>query len=299
MRSLMLGDCDHYASPYMRGVAQAMRLLGHDHAEVSIRQSPRTIEERVKLWRPDLIWTHMLLWPPPGSPAVFDLVAIVEAAAERGARVVIHDGDAKAKTRFAYDLSSWCSLALVNHAYDRGAWGVPTLRWPYFAPVQEAIAEPVEEMRCELVFAGTVGGGIYAARTALVQELRDRGIKVRTPAPGFNTIDRTAEIAASSDAVLGFGRPEVPGWVDTRVFQYPGAGGILIHDDAQGYLDPWEHFVPYRSGDADSLVEALEKLRALDEAKRFAMRCRAFAFVQDNHSSTARVRQALRRLELV
>jgi hypothetical protein len=298
MRSLMLGDCDHYASPYMRGVAQAMKLLGHDHAEVSVRQSPRTIEERIKLWRPDLLWTHMLLWPPAGSPAVSDLVAIVEAAAARGARVVIHDGDAKQKTRYPHNISTWCSLALVNHGYDRTAWGVPTLRWPYFAPVQESMAEPVEEMRCELFFAGTAGGGIYAARTALVEAIRARGVKVRTPAPGFNTIDRTAEIAASSDAVLGFGRPDVPAWVDTRCFQYPGAGGILLHDDVQGYLEPWQHFVPYASGDADSIVDALERLRALKDEGRMALRRRAFRFVQEHHSSVARVRQVLARPEL-
>jgi hypothetical protein len=90
IRSLMLGDCDHYASPYMRGVAQAMKLLGHHHAEVSIRLPLRTIEQRVRLWKPDIIWTHMLLWPPPGSPPVERLTEIVAMAAKRGARVVIH-----------------------------------------------------------------------------------------------------------------------------------------------------------------------------------------------------------------
>lgn len=298
MRSLMLGDVDHYASPYMRGVAQAMKLLGHEHAEISIRQSPRTIEERLKLWRPDLVWTHMLLWPPAGSPAVADMVAIVEAAAERGARVVIHDGDAKAKTRCPRDLSNWCSLALVNHAYDRGAWNVPTLRWPYFAPVQAEIAEPVDEMRCELFFAGTVGGGIYAARTALVEAIRARGVNVRTPATGHNTIERTAEVAASADAVLGFGRPEVPGWVDTRVFQYISAGGILLHDDVGGYFEPWVHYVPYVSGDADSVVDALARLKLMSESDRMGIRQRGFEHGQKHHSSVVRVAQVMRTLGL-
>lgn len=298
MRSLMLGDCDHYASPYMRGVAQAMKLLGHDHAEISIRQSPRTIEERLQLWRPDLIWTHMILWPPPGAPMAGDLVGIVELAAKRGARVVIHDGDAKAKTRCPRDLSSWCSLALVNHGYDRSAWNVPTLRWPYFAPVQKEIADPDEAQRCELFFAGTMGGGIYAARTALVDAIRARGVRVVTPAPGYNTIDRTAVIAASADAVLGFGRPDVPGWVDTRVFQYISAGGILLHDDVGGYFEPWVHYVPYVGGDADSVVDALARLKLLSDAERMAIRERGFVHGQKHHSSVVRVSEVMRTLGL-
>jgi hypothetical protein len=297
MRSLTLGDCAHYASPYMRGVAQAMKILGHPHAEVSIRLPAKTIEQRIRMWRPKVIWTHMLMWAPHGSPPVERLIEIVAGAAKRGARVLIHDGDAREATRYPRDISAWCSLALVNHAYDRSAWKVPTLHWPYFAPVQKEIARPVAELRCELFFAGMLGAGLYAKRTALLEEVRARGVKLRTPVAGDNTIDRTAEIAASADAVLGFGRPEIPGWVDTRVWQYPGAGGILVHDDAQGHLEPWVHFVPYASGNADSIVDALARLHSLSATERMAMRLRAHAHVQQHHSSVARVRQVLRRLE--
>jgi len=299
MRSLMLGDCDRYVSPYMRGVKQAMRLLGHQHEEISIRSPAKVIEQRIRLWQPQIVWTHMLLWPPTGSPPVAELVAIVERAEKRGAAVVIHDGDAKQSTRYPHDIGDWCSLALVNHAYDRSAWGVPTLRWPYFAMAQSEIAAPVDALRCELFFAGTIGAEpVYAARSALLDALRTAGAQLRMPKPGDNTLDRTAEIAASAEAVLGFGRPMIPGWVDTRVFQYPGAGAVLLHDDVQGYLEPWVHFVPYRSGDAASVVDALARMHALPESERRSMRRRAFDFVQERHSSVARVRQVLHQLEL-
>lgn len=294
----MLGDCEHYASPYMRGVAQAMRLLGHVHEEVSIRLPARTIENRMRLWRPDIIWTHMLLWAPQGAPHVDHLISIVAAAAQHGARVIIHDGDAKVATRYPRDISAWCDLALVNHSYYRSEWRVPTLRWPYFAPVQDAIAAPVDALRCGLFFAGSSGGGIYAARSALLAGVRARGVAIQQPGAGDNTLDRTAEIAASADAVLGFGRPDVPGWCDTRVFSYPGAGGILLHDDVQGHLEPWVHYVPYESGNADSVVDALERLRAKSEDARYDIRRRAFAHVQLHHSSVARVEQVLAHLEM-
>ncbi len=299
MRSLMLGDCDHYASPYMRGVAQAMKLLGHPHAEVSLRSPARVIEQRVRMWRPDIIWTHMLLWPPKGSPPVDDLISIVVDAAKLGARVVIHDGDAKSATRHPHDVSDWCALALVNHGYDRSAWKVPVRNWPYFARAQDTIAPVDPGLRCELFFAGRGGSSAtYAARTELLEGIRSKGIGVKTPQTGVNTLDATPEIAASAGAVLGFGRPEVPGWVDTRVFQYPGAGGILLHDDVQGFLEPWAHYVPYESGSAESVVEALQKLRLLTDGERMALRNRAFTFVQARHSSVARVRQVFAELGL-
>lgn len=297
LRSLMIGDCERYVSPYMRGVAQAMKLLGHQHAEVSIRTPAKVIEQRIRLWRPDVIWTHMLLWPPPGSPPVAVLEAIVARAAERGARIVIHDGDAKAATRHPRDISSWCDLALVNHAYDRTAWGVPTMRWPYFAMAQREIAKPVDAMRCELFFAGSVAmGPVYEARSRLLDEVLARGVALRMPMTGDNTLDRTPEIAASAGAVLGFGRPDVPGWVDTRVFQYPGAGGILLHDDVHGHLEPWIHFAPYDSGSAESVADALGRLRAMSDGSRLAIRQRAFAHVQQHHSSVARARQVFSHL---
>jgi hypothetical protein len=300
LRSLMLGDCDHYLSPYIFGVGQAMARLGHWHSTVNLRQPLAVIEQRIADVRPDVLWTHMLLWPPPGAPPVADLVGAVELAARAGAKVIIHDGDCKVPTRYPRDLSRWCALALCNHRFDRSAWKVPTIHWPYFAFAQGEIAPARPELGCDLFFAGTVGAGpTYATRTAFLEAIRRRGVRLRLPPAGEgNTLFRTAEIAASSGAVLGFGRAGAPGWIDTRVFQYPGAGAILLHDDVGGLLEPWVHFVPYRSGDAASVVDALARLRRMQPAERQAIRERAFDYVQQHHSSVARVHQVLRRLEI-
>ena len=299
LTSLMLGDCDHYASPYMRGVAQAMAILNVHHRQVSIRQPIGALRAALDESKPDILWTHMLLWPPAGSPAVAELVALMQRAHDRGAHIVVHDGDYKERTRHPHDLSSWCDLALTNHAFDRSAWCVPTMRWPYFAQWQDRMAEPDPAWRCGLFFAGTLGAGpVYSERTALVERVRQLGVDLKLPKPGDNTLDRTATIATAADAVLGFGRPGVSGWVDVRVFQYSGAGGILIHDDVAGYLQPLVHYVPYDSGRAESVVEALARLRALPESDRQAMRTRAFSHVHAHHSSVARVRQVLGALEI-
>lgn len=295
LRSLMIGDVAHYISPYMTGVADASKRLGIEHREVSIRQPISTLAKAIDEHRPDLIWTHMLLWAPEGSPPVDALTSLMASAAGRGARVVIHDGDYKERCRFPRDLSAWCSLALCNHEFDRSPWNVPVVKWPYFAATQDQIADPDPRWACGLWFAGQLAlGPVYAERTAFLGALQWRGVRLRTPAPADgNTLLQTAKIAASADAVLGYGRPGVKGWVDTRVFQYPGAGAILLHDDVGGYLKPWEHYVPYRSGDADSVVEALRLLERMEPAHRRVLREQAFRYVQENHSGVARVRQVL------
>ncbi len=299
LRSLLIGDCDHYASPYIFGVAQGMARLGHWHSQISIRQSADLIEQRIRDVRPHVLWTHMLLWPP-GPARVERLIEVVERAAREGAQVIIHDGDYKEPTRYPRDLSRFCALALCNHTFDRSAWRIPSLHWPYFAFAQERISPPSPLWACDLWFAGRLDrGAVYAERTKLVESLRARGVALRAPGDADgNTLYRTAEIAPSAGAVLGFGRPGVRGWIDTRVFQYPGAGAILLHDDAAGILEPGVHYLPYQSSDAASVLEALRRAQALPEEEQWALRKRAFDFVQEKHSSVARVRQVLDALGL-
>jgi spore maturation protein CgeB len=114
-----------------------------------------------------------------------------------------------------------------------------------------------------------------------------------------HTLFRTPELAASADAVLGFGRPGRSGWLDVRVFQYTGAGAVLIHDDVGGFLEPWVHYCPYSSGSVESVSDALDWISLKPEESR-KMRQRAFDYVQRNHSAEVRVKEALRsvRLEL-
>lgn len=293
LRSLLLGDCDHYLSPYIFGVQQAMARLGHWHSQVSIRAPLDVIAKRIEDVRPDVLWTHMLLWPPPGAPHVDKIVGLMERAARQGARVVIHDGDYKQPTRHPQPLP-WCALALLNHGFSRAEWKCPTLRWPYFAFAQDRIADAAPTPR-RLFFAGKLSSDrTYADRTAFLRRLEKQcGLFVHDPDRLGNSLYRTAEIAASEDAVIGFGRPGSTGWVDTRVFQWSGAGAILLHDDAARFLEPWAHFIPYKSGDVGSVVEALARLRAMPESERRHIRESAFAFVQQRHSSVARVRQVL------
>lgn len=291
LRSLMIGDTDHYFSPYVFGVAQACHALGMWHSQMSIRNMV-AVRQRLRDVQPDVIWLHMGLWPP-GTTTARDVAEAVEEHKKRGVAVFLHDGDVKARTRYPQDVSSWIDLALCNHRHDRSAWGIPQLYWPYAAFLQEELAEPDPTCQCDLLFAGKAAKGIYDERGRIVEELKGRlSMKVFEPRADGNTMFLTPTLAASALCVLGFGRPDQADWVDTRVFQYPGAGAILVHDDVRDFL-PMGSYAPYDTGSVDSIIEAVERVKSLPDRARTEIRRAAFEHVQLHHSWLTRVQAAL------
>lgn len=295
LRSVMLCN-PAYLSAYVLGVAQAMGQLGHWHREISVWDDADRLARQLDEMRPDAIWTHTVPWVPRGSPSPgWLLLDLLTAQRKRGARVLLHDGDPRTATRFARDLSASVDAALCNHSMPRAEWKIPAHRWPYAAMAQREIADPVAALRCNLLFAGIVraDGELYAGRSEVLGILRHRLGDLFTVRTGsVNDRMQSADVAASAEAVLGFGRPEVPGWTDTRVFQYPGAGGILIHDDAAEFLPPGT-FVRYECGadaaaTAEAIIQATWEIPSCGE-----MRARAFAHVQAHHTWKHRVEAAL------
>jgi hypothetical protein len=297
LRSMMLCN-PSYLSAYVLGVAQAMGQLGHWHRCVSVLDDADRITRQFEEMRPDVIWTHTVPWVPRGAPAPgWLLLELLANWRWRGARVVLHDGDPRTATRYPQDLSASFDVALCNHSLSRIEWRLPTLRWPYAAMAQREMAEPVESLRCHLLFAGIVrkDDNLYSGRSEVLGILRERlGDRLTVRTGAVNDRMQSADVAASAQAVLGFGRSEVPGWVDTRVFQYPGAGGVLIHDDVAEFLVPGVHFVPYERGadaasTAQAIMLALEKVGHVEAE----LRARAFGHIQAHHTWRHRVEAAL------
>lgn len=295
LRAVVLGDLDYYPSEFALGVTQALAMAGHWGSTVNIRCDLGTIAKRIREVDPHILWAHMLLWSPgsQGTNKTADLLCLLaDWRAKRGTKVFLHDGDARAETRFPTDISPAVDLALCNHTADRSAWKIPQLHWPYFAFYQKEIAQPAPKYTCDLAFAGRLDGGpMYQARTELVYALQAKlGSRMKVfPGGDQHTLFRTPELAASAGAILGYGRPERNGWLDVRTFLHPGAGGVLLIDDVGGFLEPWVHYVPYQSDNRDSVLDAL----AIAKKAGPAIRAAAFTFVQEHHSATARVRQAL------
>lgn len=294
LRSVMLCN-PRYLSVYALGVAQAMGQLGHWHRTVSIFDELPDIVRQLAELSPDVIWTHMALWPPPGARTASELSEACAIWKRKGSLVFLHDGDPRDRDLTATDVAGSFTHALINRTVDVATWPIECVRWPYAAMSQAQIGEPVSEWSCELLFAGHLRRDpLYGDRTELVYKLQHAlsgGMIVVCPSIGAaNNRMLVADVAASAGAVLGFARPEVPGWIDTRVFQYPGAGGVLIHDDAGSFLAPGVHYLPF---DREDAVESV--LRAVEEAKTKgpAIRRAAFDHIQSHHTWRHRVSEAL------
>lgn len=296
----MLGN-PTYLSAYVLGVAQAMGQLGHWHRPVSVLEDLASIARQLEEMRPDIIWTHTVPWVPVAAPtpgwALLDLLADWR---KRGARTVLHDGDPRTAARFPVNLSTAFDVALCNHSLPRSEWNVRTVRWPYAAMAQERIGEPVDRLRCHVLFAGIIrkDDQLYSMRSEVLGLLRERlgdDLTIRTGS--VNDRMQVADIAASARCVLGFGRPEVPGWVDTRIFQYPGAGGVLVHDDPAEFLVPGVHFRHFerKATAAETATSALAAIWQVGHEEH-EMRERAFVHLQANHTWRHRVEVALRLL---
>jgi hypothetical protein len=308
LRSLLIGDVDYYPSEFAFGVNQAMTRAGHWHTAVNIRWDLGVIRKRLEEMRPDVVWGHMLLWPPGPTEVErmtkrADLLNLLADAREDwGTKVFIHDGDARVETRCPYDVSPAIDLALCNHTADRSVWKVPQLHWPYFAFDQAAIADPDPAWACDLLFAGRLDvTPLYRPRTELVLKLQHRlgpRMKVLPNELIKHTLYSTAVLAASAKAVLGYGRPGRNGWLDVRVFQYPGAGAYLLHDDVGDYLQDGIHYRKYPSGDVDAICAIVDGLDSDQVGVTALTRAVAFQYVQAHHSATVRVREALAAVEL-
>jgi hypothetical protein len=297
LRSVTIGNFD-YPSEFNMGIKQAMSALGHHHVDVEIKLPIDEIKRKVDEVKPTIIFGHMLLWAPGKNTP--DLLNLCTKWKQKGTKIVIHDGDCREAPRFPQDVSYAIDACLCNHAYDRSVWNIKQIRWPYFAFLQKEIAQPHPDFICDLLFAGRKGPGMYEERTMMIDDLslrfsRKSGVFKVFPGGSIrHTLLRTPEVAASAGAVLGYGRPDAQGWTDVRVFQYPGAGGVLLHDDADEWLEPMEHYIPYESGNVDSIIEAAILAREIGPY----IRKTAFEYVQSYHTCVDRVIQVLEELEI-
>lgn len=294
LRSVFLGN-PRYLSVYALGVAQAMGAMGAWHRYVSLFDDVDSVKKQFDEMCPDVVWTHMALWPPNGALSVDEILGILSYWKRRGTAIYLHDGDPRERNTHPAASSAF-SIALVNRTVVNDSYqGIIAVRWPYAAMAQKNIGEPRTEWACDLLFAGLDrDDDLYGTRTRLVRELqKELGVRMRVVSPGGGDVNNrmlVADVAPSVGAVLGYARPDVKGWIDTRCVQYPGAGGLLIHDDAGELLEPNVHYLQF---DRAKAVESV--LWCVDRAKKegAAIRERAFAHIQANHTWAHRVEQAL------
>lgn len=289
LRISLLGHLT-YPSGLNFGLVNAAPRLGHYIMPVDINLPAGYIHKALNSLQPHIIICHMAMWPPDTAQiTVEEILKMLSEWRALGTKVLIQDGDPRGRQRYPYDVSKCFDLALVNRDPSPSEWNIHQLKFHYAAiPQKERIKTPNPTFQCDVGFVGyTSKSGIYEERTKLIEliEAKPAGLVMKQfpkHSGGVNTLYLVPEMAASAGCLIGWGRPECQGWVDARVYETAGAGGIIIHDDVQGVI-PEGLYLPCTRGDYDSTMAAALWVKTHPQEVE-TMRDKVFHYMQEHHS---------------
>lgn len=306
-RVAIIGKWESYLSYFLMGAIQGVFENGGIARPISIeKNSPNEIWDQINFFKPHLVLIHTVFDNQPHREQLFK---ILEKVKNRGAMVGYHCGDARPTPRYAADISSFMSFALVNHwplidSYK--VWNIPCYHWPYMALSQEELAQPLSMYKSELAFAGSLANNIHhAPRARFISQLTSVSnplVRIKTfPTPeSGNTRFQTPELSISAQGVLGLQMGlDMPGYQDVRPFQFIGAGALYFHDkhpNMDMFFKDGKHYVSFKRDDAKDFYEKWKRY-AQNQEESMKIRLAGFKYCQRYHSSKERMRQIFNILE--
>jgi len=304
LRIATLGDWNNYLSYFLVGSMEGaircgtwfrpIQLLGVDLS---------VVKKQIDFFKPHIILSHCIFNTKPEGwrEKIFQLLR--DAKKKWGSYNCYHIGDARKEPRYPYDISDFMDLGLVNNLeYERWGkiWNIQCINWPYPVLYQKGISSVDERFKSDIVFTGALGSNTHhIERTIFIQQLKDKGINIKTyPDETYgNSRFLTAEISASAKAVLGsqMGK-EVFGYVDVRPFQYIGSGALYMqekHKNIEQFFRSGEHYISFEEGNVDSFLEEYNKYN--NKSKK--IRKYGFTYCQNYHSTEERIRNIINMYE--
>ena len=302
-RIVILGNIIDYYSYFTYGMLEgAIRNGAWAKTVQLIGRSVKDIRDELVWFKPHFIIAHMIF-----GPLRNDVLSMLhDLRRKMGTKVVYHMGDARMTPRYPHPINEWVDLGLVNHGmFDHfsAIWRIPCIHFPYMCFYQKDIADFDHRYASAIAFTGDFDSSTHhGPRKAFVNNLK-RLIKIKTyPTPETgNTRFQTAELAASSDAVLGMQMgTDIPLYQDVRPFQYIGAGAVYFHDECEGidtFFMPGKHYIPYERDNAKHLIEQYNKYVISKPDRGYSIRRAGFEFCQKYHSTKERVASIIRYFE--
>jgi len=208
-----------------------------------------------------------------------------------------------------FDLHATTYPSAVAKAAKDGLDNFVLSQW---AADSSRMAPPLRADQCR--YQVSFVGSTYGNRKQWVEDLKQRGIQVDVFGYGWpnGTVaaEEIAGIMRSSQVSLNFGdsgvvivdgKPVRSRQIKARVFEVPGAGGLLVTENAdhlEDYFLPGEEIIVFN--DIDDLVEKVEHLLSHPD-ERDAIARAGYARTKSEHSYEARfeplIKQAVERRE--
>jgi hypothetical protein len=320
LRIATLGDFARWNSYYLQGTIQGSILNGALHCSIPIRQYVEDIESQINYFKPHILFCHMIFSEnlttlcrndePDKQIRRENIHQTLSKIRRRwGTKVVYQEGDAKKDPRYPYPATEIIDLGLINNSLFKvygGLLKVPCIHWPYFALNQDEISIPDNSLRCQMAFTGNVSprgsSHLHYGRYEFIEKLKKRLEFKAFPNESLgNTRFLTADLAVSASTILGIQQGfNVVGYLDTRPFQYIGAGALYFHDKSPAmdlFFEEGKHYVGYNRFDVDSVVEKYYYYMKDNRELGNKIREEGFRYVQAHHTAKHRVKMVIDILE--
>lgn len=311
LRIAVYGDFDRWFSYYLMGMMQGAFLNGHLACAIPIRLNIDNVKARIDYFKPDVLFTHMIF-----SENLNDICGesilrehihenLLRTRKKWGTKIVYQEGDAKTVPRYPYPLQDIIDLGLINsclYPSFEGHTKVRCIHFPYFALNQILPSTSDNMFRCQIFFAGNLSyrneGHLHYARREFIDKLSKRLDMKIFPTEEFgNTRFCTSQVAVSASAILGVHQGfHVPGYLDTRHFQYIGARGLYFHDNTPAmdlFFEDGVHYVAYNRHDVDDVYNKYMYYMRDNKEAGEKIRQQGYDYVQNNHTAKHRVKAVL------
>ncbi len=244
----------------------------------------RALLKRVEVERPDVVLTVLMM-----AEVWLETIALMR---ETGVKVANWSTDDSWKYAQFARLIAKDFDAFATTCPDAPAWyardGISHCIATQWAAAARDLAAPLPAAQCSLDVSFV--GSCYGKRAARIDSLRSAGIAVECFGHGWpnGPVDasRMRSIMRDSRVSLNFseGGGGTGQQIKARVFEVPGAGGLLVTESAphlERYFEPGREIAAF--GDDRQLIDIVRSL-LLDPGRRDAMARAGHARVQREHT---------------
>jgi hypothetical protein len=301
-RIATLGLWNSWFSYYLHCTLQGSILNGAFFRPLEIKRNPAIIEKEIDYFKPQIIFTHAIF--QQDNEYILDLFNMLEIVRKRwNIKVVLQEGDPKFEPRFKEKINRIVDLALINNQFTEKfstIWGIPCIYWPYFCMVQDSILEQNKYALADVAFSGNVSENrtenhVHYGRKEFLDKIgKQFNVRIYPDNKIGNSRFYTPEVAASSKVVLGIHQGHnITGYLDTRPFQYIGAGALYFHDKAEimeKIFKPGFHYVQYNRFDVKSFYDEYNYFVNKNPEEGNKIRQQGFEYCQKYHSSKVRIK---------
>jgi len=308
LRIACIGDYTVRYSYFTAGVMEGAIRLGHWFRPIPLKQPIGEISNQVDYFRPDVIFTHQLF----GAYHDLDKAkSLFKSLKKRNIKIIVHAGDPKHEPRLKDDIRAYADIGLVNRSNTKpysDTWKIPCYHWPYFCLYQKDIGLFQEKYRADVSFSGNLTKRTdpkhpHYGRAEFIEAIGQKlKLKLYPNKDIPNSRFLTPVIATSSNAIIGTQIDEDrDGYIDTRPFQYIGAGALYFHERCNAieqFFKDGIHYVAYELGSVDSFLEKYKYYVTDNPDKGKKIQMAGFVHCQNKYNTVIRIRYALEKVGL-